>query len=385
MSIRVVLGYGLGVDSTAILLRWIHEPETRPCDLSELLVITAMTGDEWPESGRLVREHILPLMREHGIRYVQVARHGARKADGITVLSDSSRPGTLHLDGDYRLSDEMNASGTVPQVGGIRKCSMKAKGAVIDEFLARTLEGAPFMHAIGFEANELSRAVRDARYNTEQRTGFYPLIGWDWDRAKCEAYITEKTGATWIKSACTFCPFALANKAGQARVKDMYSCEPDSGVGALVMEYRSLCLNPNQGLIKEGSLLQLLIGTRRHNTVLRAWGQRMRSLEWRVYEVRRVALPTANDPSKGVWSRSVRSIAAGSREEMDRELAALAASEGAEVETDSLAVSRVHLARRGGTFPAYEHMYVVAPAGAADKEPKAFRTAMARYQALLAA
>lgn len=34
----------MGADSTA-LLRWIHEPDTRPCDLDGLLVITAMTGD----------------------------------------------------------------------------------------------------------------------------------------------------------------------------------------------------------------------------------------------------------------------------------------------------------------------------------------------------
>jgi hypothetical protein len=42
---RAVLSYGMGADSTALLLRWIHEPATRPCALDQLLVITAMTGD----------------------------------------------------------------------------------------------------------------------------------------------------------------------------------------------------------------------------------------------------------------------------------------------------------------------------------------------------
>ena len=89
---RVVLSYGMGADSTALLLRWIHEPATRLCDLADLLVVTAMTGDEWPVTGHLVTRHLLPLLREHGIRWVQVARAGAAQADGITVLDDSRSP-----------------------------------------------------------------------------------------------------------------------------------------------------------------------------------------------------------------------------------------------------------------------------------------------------
>jgi hypothetical protein len=379
-EIKVVLGYGLGVDSTAILLRWIHEPQTRPCALSELLVVTAMTGNEWDKTGQLVRDHILPLLREHGIRYSQLARRGPSRAhDGYIVLSDTDWPETLYIDGCYKLEDEMTVSGTVPQVGGIRKCSIKAKGEVIDDFLAAILGGRPFLHVIGYEANELSRAVRDAKYNTSQRTGSYPLIEWNWDRATCEAYITKMTGATWVKSACTFCPFALANKAGQARVKDMYSCEPLSGVSALVMEYRSISLNPNQGLIKYGSLLDLLRRTGQHNEVLRAWGKTMAAMEWRIYEVQRVAMPTRDDPSKGVWNRSVRSIAAGTRQEMLGDLEELAAAEGAVTEKDELAVSRAWTTRRNAGFPSYERLYVVAPAGARDKEEKRFQTAMARY------
>lgn len=385
MGIKVVLGYGLGVDSTAILLRWIHQPWTMPCKPEELLVVTAMTGNEWDETGRLVRAHILPLLREHGIRYAQVARRGpSRSRDGFIVLDDSGRPAELHIEGCYKLGDEMNDNGTVPQVGGTRKCSIKAKGEVIDDFLAMALGGAPFEHAIGFEANELTRAVRDARYNTSQRTGIYPLIEWGWDRAMCEAYITEMTGESWVKSACTFCPFALASKEGRERVKGMYSCEPASGVGALVMEYRSLCLNPAQGLVKDGSLLSLLLGTGEHNEVLRAWSRQVTAMEWRVYEVQRVAMPNKDDPSKGTWSRSVRSVAAGTRAEMTRELAEIASAEGALVEKDRLEVSRAYLARRGDGFPAYERFYVVGPAGANDKEPKAFGTTLARYQASMA-
>ena len=202
---RVVLSYGMGADSTALLLRWIHEPDTRPCDLRDLLVITAMTGDEWPATGRLVTEHILPRLREHGVRWVQVARTGAAQADGITILDDSRAPRRVHLGGAYRQSDEMPAAGTVPQVAGSRKCSAEAKGWVLDQFLAAEMSGQPYLHVMGFEKGEAKRAHRDAGYDTAQRTGSYPLIAWGWDRAACEDYIYSQTGVRWPKSACTYC------------------------------------------------------------------------------------------------------------------------------------------------------------------------------------
>lgn len=404
MTIKAVLGLGLGVDSTAILLRWRYEPWTMPCKPEELLVITAMTGDEWEETGRLVREHIIPLLREWGVRFVQVARSRATltearrahaeglipRGDNVTVLDDSTAVTELFIEGDYKLSQEMNGNGTVPQVGGIRKCSIHAKGEIIDRFLVTDLAGAPFLHVIGFEANELGRAVRDKKYDTGEdapagrpasRTGMYPLIEWGWDRAACEEYITRMTGAAWVKSACVFCPFALANKEGIARVKPMYSAQVSGALAALVMEYRSVALNPAQGLVKSGTLLEMLLATRQHGPVLRAFAEHLGRMEWRVYEVRRVAMPTS-DPAKGDWNRSVRSIAAGSRPEMLAELEALAADEGTTVEKDHLAISRAYMARRGDSFPAYERMYVVAPAGVADKEPVRFTNAMARYQAI---
>jgi hypothetical protein len=36
----------MGVESSAILVRWIMSPEARPCPLDELIVIAAQVGDE---------------------------------------------------------------------------------------------------------------------------------------------------------------------------------------------------------------------------------------------------------------------------------------------------------------------------------------------------
>ena len=85
----VALSYGLSADSTAVLLRWRDEPAIAPCDPRELIVVTAMTGDEWAITGGLVEDHILPRLADHKIRYAQVARAGSRQAYGIAVLDDS--------------------------------------------------------------------------------------------------------------------------------------------------------------------------------------------------------------------------------------------------------------------------------------------------------
>lgn len=43
---RIYLSWGMGVESTAILLRWLIDPTSRNFPLSQLSVITAQTGDE---------------------------------------------------------------------------------------------------------------------------------------------------------------------------------------------------------------------------------------------------------------------------------------------------------------------------------------------------
>jgi len=368
----VVLSYGMGADSTALLLRWIHEPDTRSCDLTELLVVTAMTGDEWSVTGRLVAVHVLPLLRRHGIRYAKVARASARQEHGITVLNDSRDPGAVYLAGDYRLSDELAAAGTMPQVAGSRKCSAKAKGWVLDQFLAIATAGQPYRHAIGFEAGEAARARRDATYNTSARTGWYPLIEWGWDRAACERYIQARTGATWPKSACTYCPFALCTASGRARVLDAYAAEPQAGVQALVLEHIAVSLNPRQGLAAGQRLAVLLRASGRHAAVISAFELKLDTMPWHVYEVRRVILPRAADRSKaGTSARSLRALDSGNRQEMLASLRQHAAAHLTPVQSFD-GIDRAWLRYRGAGFPAAEHFYVAAPAGPHDKHRPGF-------------
>jgi len=74
------------------------------------------------------------MVRRHGIRFVQVARLGYWEADGITVLDDSREPTKIFLAGDYRLSDELKRSGTVPLDSGVHRCALKFKAWVSEVF-----------------------------------------------------------------------------------------------------------------------------------------------------------------------------------------------------------------------------------------------------------
>jgi hypothetical protein len=375
-GLPVVISWGMGADSTGLLLRWLHEPRTRPCNLDDLLVVTAMTGDEWPVTGVLAERHILPRLRAFRVRWVQVARAGASQSDGVAVLDDSREPARVHLAGVWKLSDELRAAGTVPQVAGSRRCSLRAKGWVLDEFLRTEMAGRPYLHAMGYEVTEWRRARRDSGYDTATRTGIYPLLDWKWDRRTAESYIQEITGAAWPKSACSYCPFALASRAGRARVLPMYRADPGTAVQALSLEYLSVALNPRQGLAGGKRLAGILAATGDHGHVLAAFQAQLDDVSWQVYEVRRAARPRlhgGSGPSQQV--RSLRGIGTGSRSQAQAAVVHLAQVSGAELEDDD-GITRAWI-RRSSAGSAAEHFITCAPAGAVDKQGRGFDLAWA--------
>lgn len=74
---RYQLNLGMGVDSVSILVRWLLEPGTRDFDVNQLTVVTAQTGDEYRTTETAMNDFVLPLLREHEVRYTQIA---SRKA-----------------------------------------------------------------------------------------------------------------------------------------------------------------------------------------------------------------------------------------------------------------------------------------------------------------
>ena len=384
---RVALSFGLGVDSSSLLLRWLQDPASRDFPLSDLLVVTAMTGDEWPLTGALVEKHILPRLAAAGVRYAQVARASASQTDGITVLSDTTTPERLFLTGDYRLSDELTRAGTIPQAGGTRLCSIKSKGWPIDQYLEHHAPEAtrhafgfergeqaradrcalhmPGQHGrlvFGFEAGETRRAEKATAFDTLHRVAEFPLIDWGWDREACRRYIEEVTGVPdWPKSCCGFCPFSLTSKAGRERSLIRYDTRPQAAVDALMLERRALALNPRGGLIA-GDRFADLIADRRP-AIAALFEAALDATPHAVYEVRRLWRPRGDNPLKVAnANRDLKILAEGTRAECVAFVRALG-----DVDVAEDGIERVYRRRRGALLPTREHFVAAGPAGALPK------------------
>lgn len=378
---KVVLSYGLGVDSTALLFRWLTEPDSRDFDLSDLLVVTAMTGDEWPDTVELVERHVLPRLTEAGVTYVQVARGGASQKNGIAILDDTDEPHRLYADGAYRLSDELTSAGTIPQAAGSRYCSQKFKGWVIDTYLAecapevtrhafgyeagetaratRCEENMPNRLAFGFDSTETARARRATEFDGPLRVAEFPLIEWGWDRKDCLRFIEQTAGISdWPKSACVYCPFALTNRAGRERTLNRYDDDRDSAMETLMLERRSLCLNPRGGLIAGDRLFDLLWKER--PAIVKSFERLAEEAPHSVYEVRRIWR------SKRQANRDLRVLHNGSRAECEALLRQYGKID------DSDGIGRVYLLRKGDELPTREHFIVAGPAGAREKALPSF-------------
>lgn len=364
----------MGVDSTAILLRWLREPQTRPCDLDRLVVVTAQTGDEWEQTRTSVERFVLPLLRDAGVRLIQVARaqrHVRRGGEGVVILDDSRTPDRLYTDGAFSLSDELRAAGTVPQVGGSRLCSVHSKGDCLDPVFERIFADRNYIHVLGFEANEVRRANKDATYNTDRRTGHYSLIEWGWTREDAIAYISHATQGGFIpKSACYFCPFALSNKTSRAQTLHRYQQNPHQAAHALLIEHASLSLNRAQGLVGDKRLVDIVAALDDPRSIEEAFDDLLNATEHSVYRLRRIYREDRTRPgTKGKRvDRSVQRPATGDRSAMQQ----LASTYSDDHEHDG-AITRHYLRRRREhLYPTTEEFIVAAPAFIGDKQAPHF-------------
>lgn len=384
-----VLSYGLGVDSTAVILRWIFEPAMRPCRLENITIITSMTGDEFVDTARDVVNHILPLFRRHQIRFVQVARRGAKEAAGITILSDTRYPETLHIKGDFKLSDELAASGVVPSFSGAHTCSLKSKAVPIETWLTTYYDQSTFGHAFGFSAeetkrvekseaafsqrnvafgfntDELARVQRAKEYDHAGRRGFYPLVEWGWDRQACLDYIQTTLGVEWKKSACVYCPFAH-NKKNLVQLQIRQLAHPEQTAEALMLEYMSLALNPRGSLYRSESLMTMTKRVR-NSKALSLFEQMHQTDSWAIYRVRRLyAARASKDDSepirKGTVQRAVeKEDVFTSQDEALRTLHLRAEKAGWDLFSE-YDIQYAYVEYRKDGFPTREEFYVVAPA-----------------------
>ncbi|MZE80918.1 hypothetical protein GTY57_29405 [Streptomyces sp. SID5475] len=377
-SAELFINWGLGLDSSSYLAKMLENPAAHGVDLQRTVVLHMATGDEWPDTVADAEQFILPLLREHGVRLVQLARAGQAKAAGIEILDDSSSPHHLVPRGSWTLWDELETCGTVPQQAGTRLCSLHAKAEVGDRFTAAASGGRPFRQVIGFNADETGRAEADRRLNKNPlRTGVFPLIEWGWGRQACEDYLYDRFGVRWKKSYCSFCCFPVSLGALPAHLQRMRAF-PDIAGRVLRLEYTAMRLNTNGRLFGRRSLLEMFEPA--DQEVLTAFARELDCL-WASYRVRRILPASRSNPqARAPALRAVERSRTGTRRELGRELRRRAARLGLPVEEDPAGGSvRVWLRRRGNGFPAVEEFWVTAPAHVHSKQQDRFEAEWAAH------
>ncbi|MEO0869792.1 MAG: hypothetical protein AAFY17_15415, partial [Cyanobacteria bacterium J06642_11] len=357
----------MGVESTAILLRWVYEPEMRPfSDWRHLIVLVAQTGNEMPYTKVLAEAHLFPILRQLGVRVVQVAKASASKRDGYRVLADTRQPEVLYTEGYFKLSQNLLLSGTVPRLGRPHICAQRWKGEVLDAWLADSLDGDTFGPYLGYNGDETKRVAKSDGYGSRGFDYRYPLVEWGWSRADCLYYIYFHLGVIWAKSACNFCPFQDCGTAVERFQRD-----PEAGAHALFMEANALAHNPRMHLFSSGTAYDLVVrNSATLQPVLEHYEALLEQSTWGIYHVHRIyrQLPIKDKPGKCRVDAERYNclVAEGNRAQMEALLAEFACEKQRAVV--ELYGKRFYVHERVlKQYPAWEEFFVVAVKAAQDK------------------
>ncbi|WP_234318530.1 MULTISPECIES: hypothetical protein [Streptomyces] len=398
------LNFGLGVDSTALVLAIIDDPTAFGIaeDFSDFSIVTAMTGFEFPDTIADVESHVLPLLRSKGIRYTQVARAGRQDSAGVEVLSDTTSPGKVFGKGPWTLMDELEENGTVPQYAGGHVCSQKHKAFPIDRLQLKRSGGQTVGKLFGYNADEHKRAVKANKFQAErnQTAGYetfaldYPLLRLGWSRQDVQGYVKNRLGIDMAKSYCPVCPFSGVCSPQPDHLKRLRKY-PGLAARVLRLEYLSMALNDNMSLYKDDTLFRRVTDDQNTEAIGR-FNARLDEEPWAVYRLQRAytagrrpecktahgnrcAKPECRDSSfKGTVYRSVKTVRTGSRAEVGTFLHNAATALNRPVEHSTRAhgvgIDRVRTRVRPDpkVYGTVEDFYVTAPAGVQDKARDGF-------------
>ncbi len=184
----LVVAYGLGVDSTAMLIEFVHR-HIRPD-----LILFADTGGEKPET----------------YAYLDIVRPFLQRAHFPDVLIVRYQPKTAPYE---TLEEQCLHTGTLPSLAyGGKSCSLKYKKTPQDRFVSKWApaqkawnNGKKVLKAIGFDAGPGD--LRRMRYVEDDLFHYwYPLVEWGYDRDRCKRIIADAGLPVPMKSACFYCP-----------------------------------------------------------------------------------------------------------------------------------------------------------------------------------
>jgi len=215
-----VVAYGMGVDSTAMLIG-LYRRGQRPD-----LILFADTGGEKDET-YAYRPIMNEWLRSVGFPEIQVVRY---------VPKDFKNWPPYHT-----LEQNCLTNGTLPSLAfGFKSCSMKWKAAPQHEFMKHWqpaldawAAGLKVVKAIGYDngPKDIRRRNHIGDLDDPQYEFRYPLIEWEWDRERCMAEIEREGLPIPLKSSCFFCP---AMKPDEVR-----ALPADKLVRIVVMEARA--------------------------------------------------------------------------------------------------------------------------------------------------
>lgn len=212
----VVVAYGMGVDSTAMLVGMQQRGE-RPD-----LILFADTGDEKPATYAYL-PIINAWLRAVGFPEVTVVKNPRPKS------------------GDKSLSDSCLRLGTLPALAyGAHQCSLVWKIGPQQKFIktwapaiAARAAGLTVINCIGYDAGPRD-SCRKYKAEGKDAPGFtnrFPLLEWGWSRERCVLEIEAAGLPVPVKSACFHCP---ASK--KPEIVWLRDHEPEQYAKALRME-----------------------------------------------------------------------------------------------------------------------------------------------------
>ena len=195
-SIPIILSFGAGVDSTAIMVRLVKEDV-------DFISVFADTGGERPD------------IYAHIDRVNQWLMRNNRPI--VNVVKYTKKGGVLETLYENSFSNNM-----LPSLAyGTKKCSLKYKQQPIAKFVrSLKLPGKKYISIIGYDISEKDRAEKAMESNKKSNGGVFkgfdidfcfPLIDWKMGRDQC-VEMSKAVGFCTAKSSCYYCPAMRRNE-----------------------------------------------------------------------------------------------------------------------------------------------------------------------------
>lgn len=199
----LVIAYGLGVDSTSILVE-LARRQMRP----DLIMFANVGG---PYFDRLGCE------KEETYDYLGIMNDFLKKEGFPQVTVVSYVPKNFKNWPPYwSLEQNCLTNGTLPSLAfGFKSCSLKWKASPQDKFLKQWAPaqqcwaaGLRVKKVIGYDCGpkDIRRYNHAGNADDPKYEYWYPLIEWGWDRLRCQQEIAAAGLPVPPKSSCFFCP-----------------------------------------------------------------------------------------------------------------------------------------------------------------------------------